>query len=219
VGVFAVIGFIVVVIGAIVMAFWMEKKRTDAVRQLAVSNGFTFHETAPDGLEDKTGQFKLFTKGHSRKIRNTMRQEQAAFTVSQFDYSYTVGSGKNSSTHNQTVLLVETRALSVPAFVLGPENVFHRLGDLFGVKDIDFDRYPDFSRHYLLKGDDEDAVRRLFSADILGFFTVHTGYSIEGSGNLLLIYKGGKRLSVKDMEPAMQQRLEIFKLFWKSVQA
>jgi len=41
---------------------------------------------------------------------------------------------------------------------MGPESFFHRIGDVFGFKDIDFDEEPGFSGCYLLKGNDSIIV-------------------------------------------------------------
>lgn len=211
-----VTAFVALVVAGIAYAFWLEKKRTDAIRALALSNGFTFSEKAPSGLDERTGEFKLFNKGHSRRITNAMVQAQSAFTVSQFDYSYTIGSGKSSTTYRQTVTLIETKTAQFPPFVLGPENVFHRLGDVMGIRDIDFDDYPEFSKRYLLKGDDEVAVRELFTPALLEHFTTHLGFSIEGLGGGLIVYRGGTRTKPEQIAAELKARMEIFTLFHRA---
>ena len=65
-----------------------------------------------------------------------------------------------------------------------------KLCEMLGLKDIDFDSHPQFSKDYLLKGADEAAVRRCFHPAVLTFFEQHTGkrqwVATEGLGSILV---------------------------------
>lgn len=123
-----------------------------------------------------------------------------------FDYKYTTGDGEDSKDHRQTVAVFQLAGKTLPGFLLKPENLLHKIGSVFGYKDIDFEESPEFSRRYLLRGDDEKAVRSLFKPWVLSFFEQKPGWSVEGRGPWLVIYRQDKRLNP-----------ERFREFWNEV--
>ena len=50
------------------------------------------------------------------------------------------------------------------------------------MQDINFERWPEFSKNYLLRGRNEEAVRTLFTDDILAYYNQTAGLSTEGNG-------------------------------------
>ncbi len=130
-----------------------------------------------------------------------------------FDYRYTIGHGKNSRTHRQSVIYFGAAALALPPFELRPEGVFHRVGSAFGYQDIDFETHAQFSRTYLLRGDTEEGVRGLFSDELLEFFETHPGLSVEGGGNQLVFYRRKKRIEPDGTQEFMEEGTEVLTLF------
>jgi hypothetical protein len=87
-----------------------------------------------------------------------------------FDYIYVTGSGKSQQTHYQTVVYLEPVNLALPMFSLRPETLFHRMLSAFGYQDIDFGQRPEFSKQYILRGQNELAIRQTFNDRVLSFF-------------------------------------------------
>jgi len=86
----------------------------------------------------------------------------------------------------------------LPSFILRPENLFHKIGESFGYRDIDFDSHPVFSKQYLLRAADEQACRGLFTKGILDHYDQRAGLSTEGDGDSLLFYRASKRVPLKE---------------------
>jgi carbonic anhydrase len=126
-----------------------------------------------------------------------------------FDYRYTTGSGKSTSTTHQTVMLVRSARLKLPAFALAPEPVFHTVGEMFGFRDIDFDASPEFSRRFRLIGEEEERVRLLFNSRVLSFFEERKGVAVEGSDHELLFYRGGRTVSPREIRGLVDETLEL----------
>ncbi len=55
-------------------------------------------------------------------------------------------------------------------FSFDSESFFHKIRNIIGYKDIDFDTHPNFSKNYLLNGEDENAIRNVFNEGVLYFF-------------------------------------------------
>lgn len=192
------IGFFVFFIGLIIAIIIYnnkkEKERTLAMQQVAQQMGWAFAPTAQLSMIPHTGYFNLFSQGHSKSIKNMIYGELNGVKAAVFDYRYTVGHGKNSHTYIQSVLYFETPRLQLPMFTLSPENFMHKFISALGYQDLDFAHRPEFSKRYLLRGQDEQAIRRTFTDHILGFYEANHGLTTEGGGSQLFVYRLSTRI-------------------------
>lgn len=202
-----------VIVAVVVIALYFEKKRAEAIRAAAEAMGFSYAKKGGASLLNALMPFTLFKQGHSRKIHHVLHGKANDIDVTVMDYRYTTGGGKNSSTHQQTVLLFRSDLLQLPSFVLRPEHVFDKIGGALGFQDIDFDAYPEFSRRYVLKGKDEEAIRALFHKDILTFYEQQRGISTEGLGKTLLYYRASRRVKPAELQAFIADGLTVFGLF------
>ncbi|MFO0947210.1 MAG: hypothetical protein U1D30_14915 [Planctomycetota bacterium] len=155
-------------------------------------------------------ELELFTQGRSRQVLNLLRGETRSVQLSLFDYQYVTGSGKNATTHKTTALLIRSPSLMLPRFTLKPENFFHRIGTFFGLKDINFEEHPEFSRKYLLKGKNEEAVRALFVPSRLEFFEGTNGTYVEGDGDQLVFCRPGERVDPDKLRSFLEEGFAIY---------
>lgn len=214
------VGLGVIAIG-VVFRLKQEKKRTSDLRRFAMKYGYEFREKLKDlpDIVSLGDRFELFKTGHSGTTYNILQTRRATEGISTFDFNYTVGSGKSSSTHRQTVFSIDSERMSLPHFTLGPERLSHKIGKVFGYQRIDFDSHPEFSRRYLLRGEDIDAIRSLFSHPIRAHFQNHKGWNLEGNGRSLLIYRSGKRVQPSELGTFINDCTRISQLFKRSSQS
>lgn len=200
----------------IIIAFWVlfiglavflviynkrkEKERTQALQQLAAALGWGFAADAPLTQIAWLDRFTLFSEGRSRQIRNFMYGQAQGVKAAAFDYIYVTGSGKSQQTHYQTVVYLEPVNLALPMFSLRPETLFHRMLSAFGYQDIDFGQRPEFSKQYILRGQNELAIRQTFNDRVLSFFEGYAGTCVDAGGNQLFIYRAGQRLQPPEIE-------------------
>ncbi|MFH1851691.1 MAG: hypothetical protein ABIA75_05035 [Candidatus Neomarinimicrobiota bacterium] len=209
-----IITAVIAAVAVIIYLIWRyEKQRTAALTALAESLKLTFGHKADERLYSLTNHFHLFTQGHSRKIANVLQGSIQGVDLYLMDYRYTIGGGKESHTFRQTVLLFRTSRLDLPEFALRPENLIHRIVGAFGYQDIDFDSHPEFSRQYLLRGVDEEAIRELFGTDKLDYFEKHPKLCTEGKADTLLFYRLSKRVTPDEMPNFLKEGLTILGLF------
>ncbi len=210
----AIVGGILLIIGvALYIGYLMEKKRTEALGKAAEELGFDFLPKGDGRFLSELGGFHLFSQGHSRYLYNLMRGEANGMEVSIFDYRYTIGAGKHQHTYNQTVVCFVVPDADLPQFSLRPENIWHKIGQLFGYQDINFDSHPVFSRNYLLRGADEAGIRDLFTDDVLEFYEKRTGLSTEGTDDLLLFYRHAKRVEPNNVHGFLEDGFKVMALF------
>jgi hypothetical protein len=69
-----------------------------------------------------------------------------------------------------------------------------------------------FSKRYLLRGDNEEAIRSLFNARVLEYFEQHLGMSAEGDGVKLINYRTSKRVSPDKIQGFLQEGYDVLTL-------
>jgi hypothetical protein len=204
---------IVTLVGLIIFAVWFyDKKRSEALQAIANDLNFSFLRKDNDSLLAVYNTFALFSKGHSKKISNVMNGISNDMEITIMDYKYTVGSGRNSATYIQTLIVIQSSLLQLPPFILSPENIFHKIGAVFGYKDIDFSSHPKFSKQYLLRSDDEDSVRETFNDELLNFYEKDKGLSTEGDHDKFIYYRSAKRIVPKDIQAFLQGAINLYSL-------
>jgi hypothetical protein len=207
-------------VGFIVLAFliirkWnrMERNRTENFKAIASKLGMEFHAEGMDSVHKAHHHLRLFQRGREQKLRNLLRTHQDNTIVAVFDYQFTSGRGEKSRTHRQTVFSFSSSNLELPAFALRPENVFHKIGNIFGFTDINFESHPTFSSQYLLKGADEQAIRGFFTPDRIQYLESQKGICMEAEKNCLIYYRASRRVKADDLHTFITEGIEISKRF------
>ena len=170
-----------------------EKERSLILNALATEIGLEFLPAQDDELLAKMQVFSLFNKGHSRAMKNVMKTKTDNVKMTLFDYAYTTGGGEHSRRVSQTIVAFEHDSLSLPKFTLSPEGLFNKIGAAIGFQDIDFDEHSEFSKSFVLKGEDEPAIRHFFDRDKLEFFTQRKESYIETAHSFFIYTRGGRK--------------------------
>jgi hypothetical protein len=207
---FTLFAFLVpaLIIGLMIWLFIRAKRQAEERRRMLQSAagqmGWAFAAEASPSMIPNIGSYYLFSQGHSKKMQNMVYGELDGGRAAVFDYAYTVGHGKNSHRYNQTVAYFQSGNLSLPLFSLRPDNVFHKLFGAFGYQDIDFAQRPEFSKLYLLRGQDEAGIRRVFSDRLLAFYETNQPLSTDGGGDQLFFYQENVRVSPENLQQFVQ---------------
>ncbi len=206
---------ILFIIGALFALFiYLDRKRTAKLAAAAQALGLTFRAKAT--AEDKTLSqgSTIATMGHSRALRNVIELPESDGTqMTLFDYSYIVGHGKTSRTHNQTVTRIASTRLNLTAFDLRPESILAKIAQTLGYKDIDIEGWPNFSKKYLLRGPDDAAIRQLFTAPILQYCEESRGLWISGVGQFLWFHRDNVRPKPENLAAFVESARQTAALF------
>ena len=184
-------------LGIVGLVLWLvlryEKKRTAALAIVADELGLQFSPHKDERLLAKLQRFRLFNWGHSRRMKNVMTAVTEHATLTIFDYQFTTGGGNQSRTHSHTLVAIESAAFQFPRFSVWPEGWTDKMGAQLGFQDIDFDQHPEFSSKFVLQADDENAVRRYLTNQILDMFVARPGVSVDAIPGLFTYMKAGRR--------------------------
>ena len=182
---------------AVIAIVWMvssyrRKKRAEALVRVAEELGLDYAAQGTEEFVTGFGPFQLFSRGRSKKVFNLMQGAADERGLAIFDYQFVTGSGKSAKTWHYTVLCIRFDGQPAPTFSLRPENLGDKILGWFRGNDIDFDTHPTFSKRYFLHGEDETAVRNLFTPTVLEYFEERKSLSAEAMGQTLLVYRVGR---------------------------
>ena len=196
--------------GGVLYSMHAAKKRRENLLATAESMGLTFCPDGDEALLDQLSSFKLFNQGRARKMKNLIQGDSGEVSIAIFDYQYTTGSGKNSHTHLQSVVALQSHELVCPDFTMRPEGMFDKIGSALGFQDIDFESHPVFSKSFVLQSSNEAAIRQYFTPSLLEFFQTKPGISVEAQSGTLFFYRSGKRISPEQIKNNLAQAYEVF---------
>lgn len=207
-----VLGTIALIAVSIIAVQRAAKRRTEGLRAAAEAMNFTFSPKADRSTIDRLTHFHLFSQGRTKRISNVLRGAAGDLDVWVFDYAYTTGGGQHSRRWVQTVILFQSDEMRLPKFALRPENLFHKIGQVFGYRDIDFGSHPAFSKRYLVRGEDEDEIRSLFTTETLDFYEADRKLSTEAAGGQLIHYRAAKTVRPQDIQAFITQGVRVLTL-------
>lgn len=212
IGLWVLGGIAVVVVAGLSLNAWQERKRRQALADLAPSLGMDFTPGDDVSVAARLGRLPLFEKGRARSASNVMRGSSHGRTVAVFDYHFKTGSGKHTHHHRQTVAHLRVEGIDLPQFWMRPQGFMDKLASLVGMRDIDFADDEAFSRRWLLKAHDDAAVRRLFTPRVRAGFDPDRPIATEGAGGDLVVYRRGKRAKPEEVRALLEDAFRVAEL-------
>ena len=187
-----------------------EKRHTHALRTLARELNLKFNPDGHPQLHQSLKRFHLATLGPFGMMTNLMYGQRDGTDIALFEYEYSRG---RNHPIRQTVIWMQRRGTRLTEFSLRPAGVWNQLGGWSGHGDIHFESHPDFSRDSLLRGDDESAIRELFTDEVLDFYEAHPELITEGEGNKLLFYREAVVVPPEGIRAFLEEALVVRSLF------
>ncbi|MEQ8629424.1 SulP family inorganic anion transporter [Ekhidna sp.] len=166
--------------------------RQKRLRNLATKNDYQYNSQV-DWNTTYLKEFHFFEirpiERKSNSLKGVFEDLNVSWEIS--DVTFNEGQAFTAETFNTTLMVLKLNK-KIPVFTLEKEGVFERFFDrvmaFTGYKDIDFEIYPDFSRKFLLMGNNESEIRSFFTNEIIRFFENHHIYHLESNGEALLIF-------------------------------
>jgi hypothetical protein len=193
---------------AAVLVHRSRKKREEEdeqLRRFAVSQGFAFQPAGDLRVADELNAFPWLGDPGPEALRQQasisrlFRREVGRTGVSVFQLHRKIGGAREESVDPERyltydVFLYRFGERPLPAFSLRPREVFDRIGELLGSRDIRFEHHREFSNRYVLRGSDGNAVRALFSDEMLSFLAaLPVACTVESIGDRMVFYYLARR--------------------------
>jgi hypothetical protein len=194
----------VVVVGGII-GWRLDQKRQEALRTWAFARGWRVRPGGGEGPLLEHPAVKLFHLGHSRRCNCVIEGDLGGQPLQLFDYRYVTGHGKNRTTHQYWVAILNL-PYPVRPLRIRPENPFDKVGEFLGADDIDFES-AEFSRRFFVTADDRKWAYDIIHARMMEFLLASSGgHSLEfGSHELVVFNRGGGKAEHYEAAMALLQ--------------
>lgn len=167
--------------------------RQQSLKSLAIEQGWTYRPSVELG-ESNLQEFRFFDTRPIERKDNVIGGDYPALGVSWeiSDITFDEGALLATEVYRTTVQVIKL-PFEIPNFILEEEGFFDKVFDrvmaFSGQRDIDFKLFPHFSKKFLLKGENIEAIKAFFTPKLIQFFENHDIYHIESNGSSLLIFK------------------------------
>jgi hypothetical protein len=173
--------------------------RQKALSKLASTTGMMF---SPEKTMERNGRMRAFQFAAKGRVNYTYNLITGNFGQIPFEYcemQYDADLETQSATAELGMMMFRP-AIKPPAFTLEQEGFMDKLAELGGYNDIDFDAYPDFSSKFLLKGENEAAVRQFFGDEMIHLLEKDSQYHIESDGEIIIIYRFDRKIDINKIK-------------------
>jgi hypothetical protein len=187
----------------------VRQKRIKRIRDLASQQAFTHvahpREEIPSQLRNMSffrykGTLRNMVQGERKGVRFVLVDREKRF----YQWPW-----KERGAECKTAVALYARSFNLPAFELEPEMLDDKITCLLLGNDIDFPSHPEFSRKYLLYGQEERRVRDVFNSHVLAFFETTEGWSVESEGDWVVLYKRDEQVECEDILSFLDEALGI----------
>jgi hypothetical protein len=215
-GIFALIGLftfpvITVVIFLICFMYFQSKVHNEFMRQFALANNLEYAKS----IEMNSLRGRLMESGGSRSAHNCISGTYKDHLIRLFNYQFSVGGGKNSSTYSFTVMETTFEKTTFP-YILLQSRIMYRYGnsDIIGKNnDAKIKLENDFEDSFSLfatNGYEVEALQ-IFTREMLQFLKDNgSKFSIEFAENRMYIYTNRYILKRSELAEMYQIAQKIF---------
>lgn len=146
--------------------------------------------------------FLYLARGSDKEESNIISGEYKNLEIKIFDYSYTdIPQFFLDTRHTIILMKVGASARRIPDCVLEPDGFVG--GHLIHDRDIHLTEGLHFPHRYHLHGEDEQAIRGFFSADLIRFFDTHPDFYMETRNNYVLAFRVDAELEEASSLPVL----------------
>lgn len=173
-------------------------KRLDALRHFASSKQFQIRKKAKAEKLPIDVQGMQFFDGKRRKsIKGYLFKKDVEFeSFNQiFDYYYASDYGTTTT----TIFLFDCESLDLPSFIIKPKGGFGKLGSIFSGGEWS-QVNSEFDKSFSVESTDLNFMRMIVTIQFAEVMLGMKGYTLEGKGTHLVLYKKNTKIDIVDMD-------------------
>lgn len=184
------LGICLVGIGAVILQWWLKKKRLEELTQMAYQLGLGFSEYDSEGLVGMP--FVLFSKGDGRGVENVMFGTWQGLELREFDYWYyeesSDGDGGRSKTYYRFSCALAWFNAYCPGLSVTREDLVSWVANRVGLPDIQLE-LEEFNRAFKVRCDERKFAFDFLDARMMQWMLgAGSGFSYEVVAGILLVY-------------------------------
>lgn len=181
-------GILLLVIGIFIFASHLEKKRIAALSAEAAAAGLALTVGRNYALVSQFGVLNALDDGENRYAETVIDGTYNGNAVLCFDFHYetysTDSKGNRQTNHHWHHVYSLTLPKRFPELRIGRENIFTKIGKVFGYPSIDFES-AEFSRTFLVQSRDKKFAYDVCHPRMMEFLLANKDLTLELDGTIL----------------------------------
>ncbi len=190
----------------------MERGCQNAYAAFCMTRGYQYVPSRTNAEAQYAEVVGMFKTGSSHKWRDEISGvfNRRAFTA--FEYQYATGSGRFRSAYTEAMIHWRVDRASLPHFTLVPASTY-----LFRVgrtpEDIDFPEDKPFSKAYIVSGQDQTAIRALFTPGLRAALAAVPGQFVAAQAQDVFWWQEGRLPGPDEFEAFLTEGDRVLNLF------
>jgi hypothetical protein len=201
--------FILAIAGFAALAlfqYYQSEKRRKALLELASRHGWRFSAGKDYELGQRLAAFSCFQKGEDRYGYNILEGQFKSRGICAFDYHFetysTDAKGRRQTHHHYFSAFVLETGLPLKPLAIRPEGFFDKVGEFFGLDDIDFESIQ-FSGEFHVSSPDKRWAFDVIHQKTMEFLLAAPRFTIELAGARVVVRRS-HCMEPAELEDALQ---------------
>ena len=181
----------IIIVGAI-YSYYQNRQRIEALQALAARRGWTFSDAHDDTLETRYPDFNCLRDGSNRYAYNLLGGKSGDYALAGFDYhheTYSTDSDGKRKTHDHyfSAIVFDT-PFPLKPLLIRTETFMDKVGEFFGVDDIDFES-DEFNRKFFVKAVDRRWAFDVINQATMEFLLAAPRFTIQFAGGSVIAFR------------------------------
>ena len=206
-----VILVVTLILGGVIYASILERKRREALGQLAASLGMLYQPGRDRAMASRFQFLNKLAQGSNRYAYNLIQGAYRGQQVMLFDYHYetysTDSKGNRTTTHHHFSFFILRLPARFPELVIAPEGWASKIAQFFGYEDIDFES-AEFSRKFVVRSPDKRFAYDFCNPQMIDYLLDNQDLQIEVEFDSLAFFFD-RRLAVDAISPSLDRLWEV----------
>lgn len=216
----AVTFILIIVIGLVVayLLWWLEDNRREAYRVWAQLHGWSYNFRRERETYHRYSFLNRLQQGSNRYALDILKGTWGKYPAQAFNFHYETystssnGQSTTTTTHHHCfgVVLIELER-SFPALVISPQNLFGKIGSVFGFGGIKFESV-EFAKMYTVCCDKKIFAYDFCHTRMIGYLLASSDIVFELKGNIAVLYKTGGKMEPNEVEERLVKLCQLRQL-------
>ncbi len=184
--------FLTLIVISAIYAYRKAAQRRKDLAALAQRLGWQFRSGNDRELTARFGALRCLDQGSNRYAYNILEGHLGDRAICAFDYHYetysTDSKGHRTTNHHHFSMAVLETGLPLKPLFIRPEGFLDRIGEFFGLDDIDFES-SQFSREFHVTSPDRRWAFDVIHQATMEFLLAAPRFTIQMAGSRVFIYR------------------------------
>lgn len=190
----------------------IDRRRQQSYAAFCLTRGYQYQSSRAGAEAQYAEVVGLFKTGGSHQWRHEISGQFNGRPFTAFEYRYATGAGRFRQVFTDAMIHWRLAGISLPHFTLVPANTYlFRIGRT--PQDIDFPEDKLFANAYVVSGQDQAAIRALYTPELRAALKAAPGQHVSAAGQDLFWWQDRGLPPPDQFDPFLNEGTHVLRLF------